>query len=1188
MLRTIWLLDQKQFGHHQLSREKAYRSLDEKLRTNMIQELTAPEATEEDAQNDTFLKRSLRLAQEENLPCIDSYVKEEELKEYSEITIYRLAQVIEWLYTKGRLSAKEYNDLKKISGSEPVLKEDAFLREFDNTTRVIVNEVTLEVMETHGLIEKLINRGIKIVLEKATANFVRRAVLELDFGKKVEELHAALAETIKRANRFREGRPSIDVKHKIKFRKPYDEASIASLILAEEKDLCLLTDDRWTQMVRTRKLSNRQFGTDALLTDLYEKDIISLEKYAECFLDLCKWRYRFLIPDVRVLVYFANSYKDNPPGEPLTTIADYGRKTMQDLGLFMGPEATDPPIPLGIKMQIMWTNKWIEFLAAIWQEEDFSVEKKERLTRWVYVQALPGPPPNVPAGVFSHLSLINEKSIISHIFLCTTGANNPLKLNGLLEQTYNILGYDEDQQISVLRSHLEFILDKNKSKKLKKYTKYIAIQALKAAYGEKLFSKKVIIHVTLLPILNALGIKNLLKDGVKKPVGIEDDIENLFERRDDYRKRMPEYIPDGPLIIVQPEEKKSFDILIPHMRILSTSKKERADAIKDVLVHNYLTEYTKNIFRLKSQDILSDDAYLWRPASYNTSLALLKDFKYSLNIFTQLCLSEFPGLEMAINEVWNHTLKPLLDTVIEEMPLLIQDPFESDSIISRVKDGISRKDLVFPDKQTALSDKLDWYLENVYFIPVASPLNPWSIIQSISELTIKQYGESYSSVELLHAIQEWVKDKSDPLAHLMALELILCARANSKDDEHFHFTGEKFFEYLDGFFEVLMHEDKSDVRSEHKLIHTVWRMRSFLAAYFLKYIDINIRQAFIEDRRAILAWWMATQLMSALLKSGKHLKSGDMISWLEEIEKGIKRENDIIGLSHFFPDQQKYFSINRYLTLHGTYLLFSSVMAILMPALTNDEKITAFMGIKEPSTAFSPDFRDELFNKLLMHSFLGYGQIGKETTAELHLLWHVPLCISAPAFLRGYYADALDFLGKEKVGIIEMAESVTKPDSLENELKKIQDYLLNDQGLAVAAVISALHVRLSINGTVPEEVMLFKDYKTLVRDICKLTGEWQTISLSLLAQILDLFRVCGNQPLVEFLEKQFQNIDLSVCTEKSISSLIPHIVDVVLRGGDYTLLAPALKMKSQNKCVRETLAHVKSGLESIFPRTTAL
>ena len=282
---------------------------------------------------------------------------------------------------------------------------------------------------------------------------------EIDFGRNVGKWQSELLDLLRNMKVFEEVYPQSYAKERISPQHPYLDAVFSSLAYAEETGLSVLSDDRMMQMLRTPQISNRQFGTDALLADLLENEIITEEEYARCFLQLCQWRYRFLMPDVRLLLYLVKEHKQNPLGKSLYDIAEYSHQCMQDPGLFLGLEPTEPPTPLGVKLYKEWVFAWGDFLLHVWQDDDFSVENAHQITQKVFQQALPGPPRYLTDEVRKKCTTAIEAGIIKHLFVNASYCMEPLRLNGLFNQTFALLGYDELKREAELRAHLEFLLD---------------------------------------------------------------------------------------------------------------------------------------------------------------------------------------------------------------------------------------------------------------------------------------------------------------------------------------------------------------------------------------------------------------------------------------------------------------------------------------------------------------------------------------------------------------------------------------------------------------------------------------------------------------------------------------------------------------------------------------------------------
>jgi hypothetical protein len=239
-------------------------------------------------------------------------------------------------------------------------------------------------------------------------------------------------------------------------------------------------------------------------------------------------------------------------------------------------------------------------------------------------------------------------------------------------------------------------------------------------------------------------------------------------------------------------------------------------------------------------------------------------------------------------------------------------------------------------------------------------------------------------------------------------------------------------------------------------------------------------------------------------------------------------------------------------------------LSLLNPEEESSNGISPFIGLKNPATALNANLRDEIINMLSLHTFLGEGQINRDKISEikLPLLWDIPFCVSTPAFLRTYYGDALDFLGKERVKIIEDAENATHPDFLSGELVKIPEYIKEKEGHRVVQALASLRTYFFISD---------------------LKEEYQTLAIAEAAQILDRVHAAGENEWTVIIEKQFSHIDYSKCSNETLKLIIPILIQIFLRSGHYTILQPIIRMKASNRVVRECLSRIKSVLEDIFP-----
>jgi hypothetical protein len=1202
VLEIIWANDQGRFGHHQRSKEKAYRSLNERLIAYQIREMAAPSPLEtDDKEKDTHLKRNLRLARLEKLPLIDAFVKEKDLADFSEVTVVRLSQVVGWLYARGKIGENRLRELNALCRGEPEIMKDNAEQTLEDADKLLIDETTLELMEQYGLNQHVRGLGKQIVIEKSTAQYIRHAVLELDFGKEVGKWHQDLKKSVKDSSVFESVHADIDPKDRALIDSPYYEGSVSAIKYAAKAGLFLLTDDRMTQMTREKGWENRQFGTDVLLTDLFEKGLITIQEYSNRFLQLCRWRYRFLLPDVCVLVFFARQYKKSPLGEPLNDIATYGRHCMDDTGLFLGPEPTVPPLPLGIKLQMAWVERWMAFLAAVWQNDAFTSENLEQITRKVYEQALPGPAKGLKDEIRVNYSGLEDKFIVGQLFVLASNAETPHKLHGLFSQTFQQLGHDEKRQEEELKEHLERLLEYPGMDR-RTMGRVMVIPILMAFYGKR---DNYPVPPLLHPIMVEFGLIDESQDSL--PKDLEKSREIGGHRLDELpdlitaQQRLPDYEAAGPLIRVPPPPRgKHGVIFVPHELIQAATAELRITALNDILDYEKVSEFTKALVRKKADNIKSSTRAVWRPAAAEASEVILKDFRYASSLFAQAMPMTPPNKEW-IDAAWRNVMTPNLDSVWSELPGFIIKRWSDKTLRKKLHEEFeSKKNKDVSKRFNPVSTALDWYMRHVGFAPLAPPYDVWSIVGSVLKIrkgskaasSGKNSGKNteLSSVSVLRAVQDWISEKQDPLAYLVALQMILNARHIATDNQKTEFTDKTFFDVLNGLFDVLVRPETrtGDTNRDLKLksIQVAWTNRVLLAQHYVRYMDINPQSSSNEEEKLLAAWWMAREVTSALADSMRHYRTEDQIAVMEtDVPKAIEDMAEPIRITHLFAKTDRPQSPQRFCTFYGNDLPACATLALLMPHQTEDpEADHCFRGITEPTKALSGEIRDAIIEKLIRQLLQGLGQLLSEEDRKTLLLWNIPLCLSVPAFLREYYGDNIEYLGQEKMTAIRIAENVSKAGFLDEELPLLPRRIKDNEGPLAAIALAALYVFLCTRGKMPDSSRVFEENPMLARDISRLDDSSGWRCLLMLLTIIGQLQAWGNFKWAGVIAKLFRHVDYSGMSDSSTMQVVWGAISVVLLGVEYTLLKPILDMGVSQKKVRDALGQVKDWLSYAFPQ----
>ena len=1192
VLEIIWTNDQRRFGHHQLSKEKAYRALNEKLTANQINEMAAPIPFEtEDKEKDTPTKRNLRLARLEKMLVIDAFVKENELADFEDITVIRLLQVVDWLYARGKIGENRLRELNAVCHGEPVIVKSDSYKLIEDAPRLLVSEITLDLMEQYDLNQHVLGLGKQIVIENYTAQYIRQAVLEIDFGKEVGKWHSDLSKSVRNSNVFESVHPDIDPKDRVLLDTPYYEGSVSAIKYAAKARLFLLTDDRMIQMIHEKEWVNRQFGTDALLTDLFENGKITIDKYANSFLQLCRWRYRFLLPDVRVLVFLARQYKKKPLGKSLNEIASYGRQCMEDTGLFLGPEPIVPLLPLGIKFQMIWVERWMAFLADVWQDDDFTRENLEQITRKVYEQALPGSPKGLKEEIRENYSGLEDKFIVGELFTLAVEADTPEKLHGLFSQTFRKFGYDEKRQEEELKEHLER-LSELPGIDIRTIGRAMVIPILMAIYGKRgSYPVPPLLH----PVMQKFGLLNEDQDTMQN---LEDDREVGGHRFDELadlivaQQRLPEYKADRPFIKVPPAPKKPGLILVPHELIQSASTELRIAALHDILDHGELSEFTKSLVKNKADNIKSRTPAAWRPAAAEVADAVLKDFLYARSLFVK-AMPLTPPRKDWIDTAWSNLLRTNLDSVWSEVPGIISKSWSEKILREKLYEVFeSKKNKKDKKKTNSISEALDWYMIHVGFVPFCPPYDSWSIINRVLGIGKDSgKGKVPDSSGVWIKVQKWVKDEQDPVAYIIALQMVLNERRLALDEQQKQFFSKEFFDFLNDILTVLITpEDRTgDTKKDLKLkwIQAAWDIRVSLARHYLSYIDLNVPDSMDDNKRVLTAWWMAREVTSALAGSMKHLTREDQITAMErDATHAIEKVSEPTMITHSFSKTERPLSPARFCTAYVDALPTCATLGQLMPGQPDDPDVcNCFAGMIKPTKALSTEIRNAIIEKLGMQLPFGLGQLNSEKDGASRLLWDIPLCVSAPAFLKEYYGDKIEYLGQEKMSVLHSAREIAEPGFLDEELPLLPKRIKDNEGLVAATVLAALYVYLCTHGKMPESAKVFDDNPMLARDMSRLAEPFNWHCLLRLITILNQLQSWRDFKWAGIISKLFRDIDYSGISESStIQYVVSGIISMVLLGADYALLRPILVMSASDKKVRNALGQVKPSLKYTFSK----
>jgi predicted Zn-dependent protease len=1180
LLHSIWDGDKQKYKQIQSSQEKIYRNLVDKFEKGRLESIELP------ASKSREIDGAFQFAETNNIPLVSAYIEKKEIPKEFSGTIFRFHQILTYLYEKGRLSESRFVEIKKLIKDQEDLVTKDISTMLNQVDQVVFDETTLELAERFELIDVIIEAGLKVIVEKKVLQNIQGKIREIEYSARISKWQKDLISLVNDTKVENKRKLFVSehtlIRDDVKTRNlhVYDILAVETSQLAERKGLPLLSDDRFIQMH-----SAKSFGTDAFLHYLFSKEVISLQEYAEAFLKLCEWRYRFLIPTSDIIVYLAFEYKHNPLGAPLEVLIKYSNECMKDQGLFLGREPTIPPTLCGVKFYMQWVNVWIDALIKIWTDNNFDQGDREKISRQIFLRAFPPGPQGLQQKIRSNITAMMESSIIQRLFIGIIEHKNSASFKQLLDQAFESLGFSEEKRLETLIFFLRKGVKENIGKKGQELITRIMLTAF---YGE---SRN--IDERLIPILQDLGVEISLnkasgssQGSVLSPIDVQRIVAAFSDRPAERSSIDVDDSKIGPLIFIPPDDEKSGgELLVLHDLIGADSLEIRKVAIHDMLKASFISLNTKKVAEERRDAVLSEEVFVWPLNAKEIRETLLKDFLYAQYIFRQLTDLRISNQDrqVFIRMALKSSLEPSIDSILSSLPLLLEDPFNREEVEKRVRKK-------FPEFDS-LSDLLTWYLDNAYFVPYLYSKNIYEIVKdSIKNLSCK---------DILENTRQWLDSvKEDHLAWLLAMELILSVRADSKIEEQTDFTSEDFFKFLDEIFSTLLLADNPLAKVSPKadcheaLMQVIWTLRKELASYYLCYLDINMQSSFDDERKVLLAWWMAKKTLLSILKSCERLTTEGKTLYVSSILSKKQNDFSLMKFRRQFINVNSNFTSSRYLTINKSDLLSYAVCSLFL--VDEREGIgsnKALKGLRFPKDALASKISGVILNKLSEDIITGNSQL-LEGESSRYLRWTISLARSVPSFFRNYYGDALKFLG-EKVGkdlgfaekICEIAEITQAKDFLNSELPKIQEYINNNQEPFATLLISSLKVFLLSHSEseYPQELQIIKTNETILKQMCGFSKPLAFSNCMAFSEILLFLQSKRDHDWLPYFCKQFQEIDYEACEPEVSELIISYLIIFVLTNGDYSVLTPFLNAKKLgNRKIKDVVLKMSPVLESFL------
>jgi tetratricopeptide (TPR) repeat protein len=384
------------------------------------------------------------MALDEHIPTVDEHSTEDENVPSQ---FYRLRDVATGL--QGRVPDAQLQDLLGIA--HRCARTDPEHAPLPAGGRVGFSLSTLGTLVTRGLFDAVLNL-YSVMVSAEDRDEAMAHVRALRLREEVREWHADLWKRVRNDQRF------IQMAHPPHSSRREEagghrDVAFAALLLARERDLPLLVDDRMVQAVLMNERAAKTpsaFGTDTLIANWVHTGALPATTGALSFEKLVEWRYRFLVPPPTVLKALADRFKTHPPGKALQMIALYAHDCMNDPGIFGGPEPTEPPIPIALILFQSWVAIIAEFIVEMWQDEEYSDEAASTLTKWAITELLPSPSLNIPGRLQSSTAAVASHLLLGRAMIRSATAENVDRANQALRSIAEAFHLDEAQYLEIV------------------------------------------------------------------------------------------------------------------------------------------------------------------------------------------------------------------------------------------------------------------------------------------------------------------------------------------------------------------------------------------------------------------------------------------------------------------------------------------------------------------------------------------------------------------------------------------------------------------------------------------------------------------------------------------------------------------------------------------------------------------
>jgi hypothetical protein len=580
---------------------------------------------------------------------------------------------------------------------------------------------------------------------------------------------------------------------------------------------------------------------------------------------------------------------------------------------------------------------------------------------------------------------------------------------------------------------------------------------------------------------------------------------------------------DGSLFKIAWPEETRVEVAFAHDMLNHPETVIRMKAFQNFMTLDGLSEPTRTTLDGLKGSLASEIKAQWEPAAYKARQVIMKDFYYCrLHLKTAL-LRRVEDAEV-ISDAVENLLFPDIDTALAEAPAVVKFPEQNSKEI--IKDIIAAFKHAQESGKNEIEDALDQYLHQLGFAAFAPPFDPWSLL---CELRVQSIKTAQDARDFCSVVSRWVNEQDDPLAHLVAWEVLLGAASNSGEISYFK---EADFRKMLGslFLDLAVTEYRSGNQRENarrRFLEKAWQARTHLAQHYLRYLEIE--SISMTDVQQVLAgWWMAGKTMEALLESMGDRGDDVRATFLEKTiipDWIINATLPTYIQHHLFHVHKTVQSADRYCTFVARRHLAAAMMAFIAPT-TDGLPAPGYAGM-----AMTDVIRDGMIGLLEIPDDLALAHLPTGQHLTFVLQWNRSLAQSVPSFLRAYYKDNIELVGKSKMHLLQSAETISMENYPEEVFKELLNKISKPLVLNVFFALEIIGLKLATGGSITRALESIMEKPHTLRELIafdECAGPLAAISL---VKMLPYLYMRDDKVLAHEIEKQLLEVDWDLLRE---------------------------------------------------------